>query len=32
MNARQAREDIKENIYSNIDEMLGGTLSPDEEN
>ena len=29
---KEKQEDIKENIYSNIDEMLGGTLSPDEEN
>ena len=27
----EMKEDMKEDIYENIDEMLGGTLSPDEE-
>ena len=28
---KEKQEEKKENIYENIDEMLGGTLSPDEE-
>ena len=28
---KEKQEEEKENIYENIDEMLGGTLSPDEE-
>jgi segregation and condensation protein B len=29
---KEKQEEKKEDIYENIDEMLGGTLSPDEEN
>jgi len=29
---KEKKEDIKENIYSNIDEMLSGTLKPEEDN
>ena len=29
---KEKQEETKEDIYENIDEMLGGTLSPDEEN
>ena len=28
---KEKQEEKKEDIYENIDEMLGGTLSPDEE-
>ena len=28
---REKQDEEKENIYENIDEMLSGTLSPDEE-
>ena len=31
LTGKEKQEEKKEDIYENIDEMLGGTLSPDEE-